>query len=108
MLWAMGQSIVTAFRWFRDIFDLNLPSKILIILGILRWTTIIAVLLVMIEIVFFASYTKLWLKRIPNYDHDILNFWLTIVNFVSSVYFGSLQTYSILATNNGETGFILK
>ena len=57
----------------------------------LRLVSLIAALLTVVEGIFFINYSKLWLKRIPNYDHDFLGVWLLATNVVLAFYIGALK-----------------
>ena len=98
MFWAMFQSIVTSIRWIIDflIAAEKLPVWSMKGLAYLRWTSVIGPLLAMTEIMFYNYHTKMWLKRVPNYDHDFISLWLQLCNAIVAIYYGALQTYSRL------------
>ena len=104
MLWAMFQSIVTTIRWTIDLLEVakSLPSGLMKGLAFLRWTSVIGPLLAMVETMFYNYHTKMWLKRMPNYNHDFLSFWLQVCNAFLASYYGALQTYSRLVWKNAD------
>ena len=99
MFWAMFQSIVTIIRWIIDFLKAakKLPIWSMKGLAFLRWTSVIGALLAMLEVMFINYHSKMWLKRVPNYDHDFISFWLQLSNAFVAFYYGALQTYSRLA-----------
>ena len=99
MLWAMFQSIVTIIRWIIDFLKAakKLPIWSMKGLAFIRWTSVIGALLAMLEVMSINYHSKMWLKRVPSYDHDFSSFWLQLCNAFVAFYYGALQTYSRLA-----------
>ena len=60
----------------------------------LAWSSCIGCLITINEVLFFTYWSKMWLKRVLNYNHDFLAAWLNIANFVIAFYYGWLQVYN--------------
>ena len=60
----------------------------------LAWSSCIGCLITINEVLFFTYWSKMWLKRVPNYNHDFLAAWLNLANFVIAFYYGWLQVYN--------------
>ena len=69
-----------------------------IFLEYVRITSIMANLLIGIEISLFELYCKFVLKRIPESNHDILAVWLSVVNLILALFLSFIQLY-------GKIGF---
>ena len=100
MAFAMCQSVVCIFR---DILRLVVPQPIptfiyqtLGFVGWLNWSTTFGYVITLNQIIFFTYWSKMWLKRVPDYNHDFLAGWLSVANTVVAFYLGGLQAYNIL------------
>ena len=110
MIWAMVQSMSTSVRWLFDILWISMPAWSMLSSGFLRWTSVIGGLMTMVEGLFFSYYSQMWLKRMPNYDHDFLGTWLFVTNFTLASYLGALQFYSRVGAEEGspKLGYVAK
>ena len=44
----------------------------------------------------------MWLKRVPNYNHDFLAAWLNISNVLVALYLGGFQAYAMIERAKNE------
>ena len=62
--------------------------------GWLGWSSTFGCLITINEVIFFTYWSKMWLKRVPNYNHDFLAAWLNIANITFAFYLGGIKSYS--------------
>ena len=101
----MCMSIFAIIRWFSVLCLPPWPPFLQKGLGWLRFSSHIGCLLTAAEIIFFLYWSKMWLKRIPEYNHDFLGIWLNIANAFHSLYFGGLQAYCQSQWAKNEEGY---
>ena len=102
MLWALNLSILTILRSFMLLINTDLPLCVLILMEYLMVTNTIALTLVYIVANFLEYFSRLILKRIPNYDHDFLATGCQAAIVGLSFYLGALQTFSLFSVNKIE------
>ena len=105
MLYAMSLSILAIIRWLSVLLFPTWPRVFHQVFGWLRYASHIGCLLAMGEIMLFMYWSKMWLKRVPSYDHVFLGFWLNVANAVHSLYFGGLQAYCQSQWAKDEDGY---
>ena len=71
-----------------------LVYKLFLWVGWFAWSGCLGCLITMNEVLLFTYWSKMWLKRIPNYNHDFLATWLNAANVVVAFYLGHLQIYN--------------
>ena len=64
------------------------------LVGWFAWSGSFGCLITVNEVIFFTYWSKLWLKRVPNYNHDFLAAWLNAANVFMAFYLGGLQVYN--------------
>ena len=72
------------------------------LLGWLGWSSGFGCLITANEILFFTYWSKMWLKRVPNYNHDFLAAWLNISNVLVALYLGGFQAYDMIERAKNE------
>ena len=72
------------------------------LLGWLGWSSGFGCLITANEILFFTYWSKMWLKRVPNYNHDFLATWLNASNVSVALYLGGLQAYNLIERAKNE------
>ena len=102
MLWALNLSILTIVRSFILLTNMDLPLCVLILMEYLMVTDTIALTLVYIVANFLEYFSRLILKRIPNYDHDFLATGCQAAIVGLAFYLGALQTFSLFSVNKIE------
>ena len=93
MIFAMWSSICRIIRFLETLIA-SMPSFLRVTLSWCRFAGYLGTLLSLMEIIFFLYWTKIWLQRVPSYDHDFLGVWLTICNLIIAAYLAILQAYS--------------
>ena len=88
MAWAFFFSVLTEIHWICILCSVHLIGY-----DFIRIVSLFAIALVDIQILFFLYYIRLYLKRVPNFDHDFLGTFLTIWNVFIPVIFGYFQSY---------------
>ena len=58
-----------------------------------RIVSLIGICLVDIQVVFFLYYIRIYLKRMPNFNHDFLGSFLTIWTLLIPLLLGYVQSY---------------
>ena len=64
------------------------------LVGWFAWSGSFGCLITVNEVIFFTYWSKLWLKRVPNYNHDFLAAWLNAANVFMAFYLGGIQAYN--------------
>ena len=72
------------------------------LLGWLGWSSGFGCLITANEILFFTYWSKMWLKRVPNYNHDFLAAWLNVSNVFLAFYLGGFQAYNVIERAKNE------
>ena len=88
MAWALLFSVLTEIHWICVLFSTHLIGY-----EFFRIFSLFGIGLTDIQILFFLYYIRLYLKRVPNFDHDFLGSFLTIWNVFMPLIFGYLQSY---------------
>ena len=70
--------------------------------GWLAWSSGFGCLITANEILFFTYWSKMWLKRMPNYNHDFLATWLNVSNVFVAFYLGGFQAYNLIERAQNE------
>ena len=76
-----------------------MPDFIYQFIGWLGWVaraSTFGCLITVNEVIFCIYWSKMWLKRVPNYDHDFLATWLSVANVIIAFYLGGLKTYNAI------------
>ena len=99
MVFAMCQSIVCIFRdILRLVVPQPMPTFVYQTLGLaawFNWSLNFGYSITINQVIFFTYWSKMWLKRVPDYNHDFLAAWLSVTNTVVAFYLGGLQAYNI-------------
>ena len=88
MAWALFLSILTELHWICLLCSIQLFSY-----DYFRVVSLFGITLVDIQIAFFLYYIQLYLKRIPNFNHDFMGSFLTIWNLLMPFILGYVQSY---------------
>ena len=99
MAFAMCFSIIRIFRCLLEwLASQPMPNFIFkyyyALAGWLGWSSTFGCLITINEVIFFTYWSKMWLKRVPNYNHDFLAAWLNVANITIAFYLGGINTYS--------------
>ena len=88
MAWALFLSILTELHWICLLCSIQLFSY-----DYFRVVSLFGITLVDIQIAFFLYYIRIYLKRMPNFNHDFLGSFLTIWTLLMPLILGYVQTY---------------
>ena len=99
MTFAMCFSITRIFRYLLEwLAPQSLPNFLFkyysALVGWLGWSSTFGCLITTNEVIFFTYWSKMWLKRVPNYNHDFLGVWLNTTNVTIASYLASLKAFS--------------
>ena len=95
MAFAMCFSSTRIFRYLVEWFAPRpLPIYFIFkVMGWLGWSSTFGCLISINEITFLTYWSKMWLKRVPNYNHDFLATWLNVANIIIAFFLGGLKAY---------------
>ena len=104
MAFAMCFSSTRIFRYLVEWFAPRpLPIYFVFkVMGWLGWSSTFGCLITTNEVIFLTYWSKMWLKRVPNYNHDFLAAWLNATNVIIAFYLGGLKAYNSIERAKDE------
>jgi len=88
MAWALFLSILTEVHWICLLYSIQLFGY-----DYFRVVSLIGIALADIQITCFLYYIRLYLKRMPNFNHDFLGIFFTVWTLLMPFIFGYTQSY---------------
>merc|ERR1712141_952031 len=102
MCYSISRIIRFALEWLAPQPMPNFLFNISTLVGWLVWSGAFGCIITVNEVLIVTYWSKMWLKRVPNYNHDFLATWLNASNVSVALYLGGLQAYNLIERAKNE------